>query len=319
MRTGNDWYVESPAKTGPPNLTGRHQGNFTQVLSREVAVEVQITMKKESEKKRMKNAAKSAYANNPAITQPLTAPGGKRQAHCAKRPTPLDASPAPCAPRFALRRGLGFWEVVFEGKTATVKHEQGLAYVAWLVSHPGESILALDLATQVNASEGRNKGVAELLNPITGEGVALQADSRIQERAPALDRARTMKAVLQRQHELEALVEQQNLHVAVKEEAYRELIKLYDYEKRNSTRARDAAGRASDAVGRAVKRLERKLAQARKANGTANTNMALFAKHIRDHILIPSGRSGRGGDQIGRVLKGILVYEAPTGVRWEVS
>ena len=38
--------------------------------------------------------------------------------------------------RFALRRGLGFWELTFEGQRAVFKHDQGTLYVACLLLDP---------------------------------------------------------------------------------------------------------------------------------------------------------------------------------------
>jgi hypothetical protein len=35
--------------------------------------------------------------------------------------------------RYALRRGLGFWELTFEGRQAIFKHELGALYVACLL------------------------------------------------------------------------------------------------------------------------------------------------------------------------------------------
>ena len=39
-------------------------------------------------------------------------------------------------PPYALARGLGFWEVTFEGRHATFKNEEGAPYVAGLLLHP---------------------------------------------------------------------------------------------------------------------------------------------------------------------------------------
>ena len=148
---------------------------------------------------------------------------------------------------FSLRQGLGVWELTFAGEKAILRHEQGLAYVGWLLAHPGESILALDLVTQVAAANREHGGMAEIVDPATGRRLALQSDARLQERALSLD-AKTMRTVLRRQEELEALVEQDDEVEPVKEEAYRELIALYDYEKRNGTRVRDGAAKRAGCV-----------------------------------------------------------------------
>jgi len=38
--------------------------------------------------------------------------------------------------RYALRRGLGTWEVTFEGERDSFPDEQGAEYVVWLLLHP---------------------------------------------------------------------------------------------------------------------------------------------------------------------------------------
>jgi hypothetical protein len=38
--------------------------------------------------------------------------------------------------RYALRRGLGTWEVTFEGRRDSFSDEQGADYVVWLLLHP---------------------------------------------------------------------------------------------------------------------------------------------------------------------------------------
>jgi hypothetical protein len=221
-------------------------------------------------------------------------------------------------PKFSIKKGLGFWELTFNGQQAILKHEQGLAYVAWLLAHPGESTHAIDLATEIGATSGKHNGVMEITDPGTGERSALGRNARIQERAPSLDGAKVMRSVLRRQNELEALVEEDFQTEPVKAEAYRELSALYNYETRNSARVRDAAAKASDAVGRALKRLQQNLNRARNRDGTPNAVLHAFAEHIRVHILIPSGRGkGHGGVRGSRGDGGFFRYEPVRAVRWE--
>jgi hypothetical protein len=57
--------------------------------------------------------------------------------------------------QYALRRGLGFWELTFEGKQAIFKHEQGALYVACLLlDPPSEPIHALALALKAKEMSG---------------------------------------------------------------------------------------------------------------------------------------------------------------------
>src|ERR1039458_5227092 len=66
--------------------------------------------------------------------------------------------------RFALRRGLGFWELTFEGQRAVFKHDQGALYVACLLlDPPPEPIHAMALALKVRKMSGQSPKEAELI------------------------------------------------------------------------------------------------------------------------------------------------------------
>jgi len=217
-----------------------------------------------------------------------------------------------------VRKGLGFWRLTFGGQEALFKHEQGASYVAYLLLNPpNEPIHALDLCTRLSGPERSGSGIAELVDPATGQVVRLEAGARLQERGLALEDAETMRAVLRTQEQLEALLEDGGLCESVRREAERELIALYDYEKKHSSKIRDNAQKAADAVGRAMKRFYEHLANAVEAGGGPHPVLRAFAEHIRAHVLIPSGRCcARGGPRAGAGAAGCFTYEAPGGIVW---
>jgi len=47
-----------------------------------------------------------------------------------------DSDLEPRVGRYALRRGLGTWEVTYEGQRDSFRDEQGAEYVVWLLLHP---------------------------------------------------------------------------------------------------------------------------------------------------------------------------------------
>ena len=51
--------------------------------------------------------------------------------------------PASDSADYALRRDGPLWHLVFQGRSAILKHEQGLCYAAELLGHPGEPIQKL--------------------------------------------------------------------------------------------------------------------------------------------------------------------------------
>jgi hypothetical protein len=211
---------------------------------------------------------------------------------------PFVVSSAP----FRLRQDLGFWVLSRGNDQAILKHEIGLSYIAYLMAHPNEPIHALDLATRIISTNGNNNcgGLTEIEDPATGRRVPVLSHSRIQERGLALDDACAMRAALRKQAQLEAYVEDEDNTDPEKAEAYNDLLALYEFEKKKGPRVRDAAAKASDAVGKAIKRLHARLAKAANANGSSNQTLRLFADHIRQHILVPSGRTGNhGGFRMG--------------------
>jgi hypothetical protein len=225
---------------------------------------------------------------------------------------------SPKQSRYSLRKGLGMWELTFNGQNAILKHEQGLAYVAYLLLNPpAEPIHALDLATRIAAMDRKNVGLAEIVDPVTGKSQILESHARLQERSLGLDNAQVMRGVLRQQAKLEAVLEDPDQIEPVKSEASRELIDLYTYERKYGAGVRDSAAKASDAVGRAIKRLYQHLSTAKDGKGRPNQILQSFAEFIRLHVLLPSGRAGgHGGVRPINSLGGSFFYEAPPGVSW---
>src|ERR1017187_9985532 len=97
----------------------------------------------------------------------------------------------PIEHRYALRRGLGFWELTFEGRQAIFKHEQGAQYVACLLlDPPREPIHAVALALKAREMSGGAAGSAEF----------------VQQRSLGLDDAAEVRALGRRQRELERVL-----------------------------------------------------------------------------------------------------------------
>src|SRR5881396_3279101 len=129
----------------------------------------------------------------------------------------------------SLRRDLGFWRLTFGGQRAILKHEQGLAYVAWLLSHPGDPIHGLALALKIRAlRNGTPPDSAEI----------------IQERALALDDAEAARRLFLKQRQLEDIVDDEDQTDPVKQEALRDLEAIYSFQKKNLSRTTGVAQKA---------------------------------------------------------------------------
>ena len=154
--------------------------------------------------------------------------------------------------QYALRRGLGFWELTFEGRQAIFKHELGALYVACLLlDPPPEPIHAVALALKAKEMAGQAAGPAEV----------------IQQRSMGLDDAAAVRALWRRQRELERVLEDDREIEPVKAEALRELEEITEFLRKSPWRSRRGAERCVRAVAVAIKRFHARLAGAVDAEG----------------------------------------------------
>ena len=207
--------------------------------------------------------------------------------------------------RYALCRGLGFWELTFEGRQAIFKHERGVFYVTCLLlDPPSEPIHAVALALKAKGMGGQALGPAEA----------------VQQRSMGLDDAAAVRALWRRQRALEAVLEDHQESDPVKAEALRELEEITEFLRKSPWRSRGGAERCVRAVAMAIQRFYRHLAGAVDAQGAPNPVLQAFAEHLREHLLTPSGRGG--GHRKARALSpfaGCYSYEPPSGVVWEAQ
>ncbi len=89
-----------------------------------------------------------------------------------------------------------------------VVHEQGLFYVAYLLLNPPEHpIHAIDLVAKIPQLYRLQLGLTQTIDLDTGIAVPLEASSRLQERNLVCDNAKSIRAFLKREKELEATYE----------------------------------------------------------------------------------------------------------------
>jgi hypothetical protein len=207
--------------------------------------------------------------------------------------------------RYALCRGLGFWELTFEGQQAIFKHELGALYVACLLlDPPSEPIHAVALALKAREMGGQAPGPVEV----------------IQQRSLGLEDAAAVRALWRRQRALERVLEDDREIEPVKAEALRELEEITEFLRKSPWRSRGGAERCVRAVAMAIRRFHTHLAGAVDAQGEPHSVLQALARHLREHLLTPSGR---GGDhRKARALSpfaGCYTYEPPPGVVWSAE
>lgn len=208
---------------------------------------------------------------------------------------------------YSLHPGLAAWELVFDGRTAVLRHEQGLSYVAYLLRHPSaQPMHALELALIVAAGPS----VRDPSRP----GGGARSIGLVEQRSAGWDDAETAQRLYKKRLALEAVLEDECESEPVKAEARAELETLADFQSRALRRTRDTATRTVDAVRKAINRLYRRLESAQDALGRPHPVLRPFARHLLHHLLIPSGR---GRNRWHRGGGGCFVYEPPEGIRWE--
>ena len=216
--------------------------------------------------------------------------------------SPISRPRAAAAPRYALRKGLGAWELTFEGEHAILKHEQGIYYVAYLLYNPpNQAIHGLALMLRVRSIYGQPHTIPET----------------IQQRSLGLDAAEAAWNLRRKQHELEAILDDEDQIAPVRAEAFRELEQIYDYQEENPPRVKTAAQKAPRAVRIAIHRFHQHLTAAHDPQGGPNGPLRQFASHLQKYLLIPSARYSTPGSHLARAaIAGCFTYEPPPGVIW---
>ena len=140
----------------------------------------------------------------------------------------------------------------------------------------------------------------------------------VQQRSMGLEDAGAVRALWRRQRALEAVLEDDRESEPVKAEALRELEEVTEFLRKSAWRSRGGAERCVRAVAMAIRRLHVHLAGAVDARAGPHPVLQAFARHLREHLLTPSGR---GGDhRKARALSpfaGCYTYEPPPGVVWK--
>jgi hypothetical protein len=203
---------------------------------------------------------------------------------------------------YALRREGGFWELAFEGRQSTFKHELGALYVAYLLLEPPKEPL---------------HGVALALNARTMLGQPASPDEVLQQQAMRLEDFASVRTLWRRQRELERVLEDRLQIEPVKAEARREWEEVTTHLRQSPWLSRRQAKRCARAVGAAMRHLHARLATALDAKGRADAVLRAFALHLYDHLLAPSGRGGAHTRvKAGSEFAGCFIYVPPSGVVW---
>jgi len=205
--------------------------------------------------------------------------------------------------RYALRWGVDYWALVFEGRESVFKHELGALYVAYLLMHPPrEPLHGVALALHARERLGQPASPAEVR----------------QQRCMGLEDAAAVRALWRHQRELERILHDRLEIEPVKAEAQRELEEVTEHLRKSPWLSRHGAERCARAVAAAIKRLHAHLATAVDAEGRPDAVLRAFALHLQEHLLAPSGRGGaHTRKQALSGFAGCFIYQPPPGVAWK--
>jgi hypothetical protein len=205
--------------------------------------------------------------------------------------------------QYALCRDGDCWHLTFQGRQGSFKHELGAVYVVYLLLEPPrEPVHAVALALNARVKLGQPASPGEAL----------------QQRVMGLEDAASVRALWRRQRELERVFEDRLEIEPVKAEALRELEEVTEYLRQSSWLSRHGAERCARAVAVAIKRFHARLAGAVDAEGKPHPVLQAFARHLHEHLLIPSGQGGgHGRARAASVPADCFTYEPPPGVVWE--
>ena len=207
--------------------------------------------------------------------------------------------------RYALRRGVHCWALVFAGRETVFKHELGALYVAYLLGQPPrEPIHGVALALKARET---------LRQPATPEEV-------LQQQAMGLEDAAAVRALWRHQRELERVLADRLAIELVKAEALCELEEVTEVLRQSPWLSQHGAERSARAVAAAIRRFYVRLAGAGDAEGKPDGVLRAFALHLHEYLLVPSGRAGAWARaQAVPGSEGSFIYQPPPGVVWRVE
>jgi hypothetical protein len=208
---------------------------------------------------------------------------------------PATSQPQP-GTRFSLQNRFGFWELTFDGQFAVVPQDQGLFYVAWLLSHPcAAPIHGYELASEVYDLFGEHQDFRP--------GLSRPGQHR--------EEAQIARSLIRRQKVLEAILDSEDELDPVKAEALRELVLLQETQKACFAQFADTLETTARIVVNGLLDLHARLTAAVNTLGNPHPVGRAFAHHLLVHLLIPSNRAS-AQDHTTR-----FVYQPPGDVTWE--
>ena len=225
----------------------------------------------------------------------------------------------PDQPRYALHREGSLWRLTFEEGRAILKHEQGICYVAAMLSQPRERVKKLNLAARYSSPRSQGGGI-EIYDPATGRHEPPASMEPVHEAALAADDDQARRDYQTRARELKETIDDPTETERAKVAAREELEAIAAHLSKDNRTVRDPTKAAADAVRISIHRFRRNLVE---RDDTVSSPLLVrrgFARHLQRYLLVPSGRYSDPGARKARGEQtGCLLYDPPAEILWEVS
>ena len=237
-------------------------------------------------------------------------------------PSLLTAGEADCF-RYSLRRDPNGWVLVFQDGCAKLKHGIGVAYVAYLLSHPRQHIPSATLFSEFSTGH-RKDTVPELPDPETDEFTpltdAVDTDPSLIEKEE--EQARKEHYGMLREYR--RAMNDPETPEWEREDARQRHDELQLYLRRQHPRARSPGQAVTKLVYKSIQRFCHYLREVIPGEKAPNPVALAFAEYIERHILLPSRRYTRAKPganvHIARGgLAGRLIFDRPPGHHWSVE
>jgi hypothetical protein len=201
--------------------------------------------------------------------------------------------------QYELRREGRRWRLTFQGQQSDFPHELGALYVAYLLLPPRGAVHVAALVSHTKQVLGPCVEPADLL---------AQWELRREVRA-------SIRALWDRQHELERVFQGDREPEPVKAEALRDHSEIADYLRRTPWMSPRAVTRCARAVSLAIRGLFTSLAAAVNPEGKPDEVARAFALHLRRYLRLASAC----GASRKPAPRGCFIYTAPRRVWWSVK
>jgi len=237
----------------------------------------------------------------------------------------------PLSTRYMLHKEAAGWRLVYDGQVVTLKEERGLLYVAYILKHPDEStILAASLPNKIASIRAKcarppeavqNNRLADIEDVGPEDNPILHSAPLAGAQTAGIDPADMLefKKLQAKKLAYERTIAEKEPSSQACREAKVLLDKIETQMDHLTGLVSGKSGKIVRAVQRAVKRFIKNLEAAKDEAGQPDPVCQAFAKHLTEHLLIPSGRfagPSRRHKAASQGTAGRYTYEPPSGVIW---